>query len=229
VKADGYRNRAWRNAAVADGRWDEHGFKAQYPDETIVTPRDCDEPFNLSNHPVVYVSWYEAMAYASWLTAQLRNASDTPPQLAQVLAAGGCVRLPTDAEWVRAARGDKKSEYPWGDKADPNRANYDETEIESTSAVGCFPGGASQAHSGIEELSGNVWEWCMDEYETGAGRVVRGGGWVSYAGDCRSAYRSRSGPSSRSGNLGFRLVLAPSSTNSLEPGKSARRAERGGA
>lgn len=215
VKAGGYRNRAWWNAAVADRLWDEHGFKAQYPDETIVTPRDPGEPFNLPNHPAVRLSWYEAKAYAAWLTERLRSAADTPPQLAQVLAAGGCVRLPTEAEWVRTARGDTQRYYPWGDHDDPNCANYDETGIQATSAVGCFPGGTSYTNPGVEELAGNVLEWCMDEL--GAFRVVRGGGWILNARHCRSASRSRFVPSDRGSHLGCRLVLAPCSTNGPVP------------
>jgi formylglycine-generating enzyme required for sulfatase activity len=115
------------------------------------------------NHPVRYVTWFEATRYCQWLTEQLRTLNKTLTPLAEKLAQGWQVQLPSEAEWERAARGSKGRRYPWGDEdVASNRANYKETGIGTTSAVGCFPAGATP--EGIEELSGNVWEWTRSRY-----------------------------------------------------------------
>ena len=107
---------------------------------------------------MVYVSWHDAVAYCKWLTARLREWSGTPEPLATLLRTEDWrVILPSEAEWEKAARGTDGRVYPWGNEPDPNRANYDETGTNTTSTVGCFPHGASPY--GVEELSGNVWEW----------------------------------------------------------------------
>ena len=110
--------------------------------------------------------------------------------------------------------------YPWGKEPDSNRANYDETGIGGTSAVGCFAAGASPY--GVEEMSGNVREWCMtkwrDDYqdyqtdndaEGDAPRVVRGGSFGDDEGGVRCAFRDRYVPYYRYHFIGFRVVVAP--------------------
>ena len=110
------------------------------------------------NHPVVWVSWHDAVAYCNWLTACLREWSGTPEPLATLLRTEDWrLILPSEAEWEKAARGIDGRTYPWGNEPDLNRANYADTGINTTSTVGCFPHGASPY--GVEELSGNVWEW----------------------------------------------------------------------
>ena len=84
-------------------------------------------PFNLSNHPVVGVMWYEAVAFCRWLSVQV----------------GFEVSLPSETEWEKAARGLDGRIYPWGDTPDPEKANYGDTSIGTTSAVGAFPVGRS--------------------------------------------------------------------------------------
>ncbi|MCE7984309.1 MAG: NACHT domain-containing protein [Caldilinea sp. CFX5] len=121
---------------------------------------DLTEP---DNHPVRNVTWFEATRYCQWLTGRLRAWAKTPAPLAEKLAQGWQVMLPSEAEWERATRGSKGRHYPWGDeKVDPNRANYKETGTGTTSAVGCFPAGATP--EGVEDLSGNVWEWTRSRY-----------------------------------------------------------------
>ena len=161
----------------------------------------------LPNHPVVAVTWHRALDYCTWLTERLREWAGTPEPLATLLRKDGWqVLLPSEAEWEKAARGGDGRIYPWGKEPDPNRANYANTGIDATSTVGCFPGGAS-AH-GVEELSGNVWEWTRSlwgddwkkpsyryPYKPDDGRenldaadnihrVLRGGAFVNPLGSC---------------------------------------------
>ncbi|MBI5603966.1 MAG: SUMF1/EgtB/PvdO family nonheme iron enzyme [Deltaproteobacteria bacterium] len=132
-------------------------FKA-FVQESGHKPKDEDSLKGLENHPVVYVSWNDARAYCRWLTVQLKNSPATPEPIARrVQKEQWEIRLPTEAEWEKAARGPDGHIYPWGDQVDPNKANYGDTGIGTTSAVGCFPGGASPF--GCLDMAGNVWEW----------------------------------------------------------------------
>ena len=114
-----------------------------FVDATGYRPRSNRCLQGLSNHPVVYVDWQDAMAYAAWLTAELQQYPDKTPEPLHMLLRqpGGCITLPSEAEWEKAARGPQGHVYPWGHEPDPNRANYVSTGLGSTSAVGCFPGG----------------------------------------------------------------------------------------
>ncbi len=163
----------------------------------------------VDNHPVAYVSWDDASAYCRWLSEKFKGKGL------------GEVRLPTEAEWEKAARGTKESVYPWGNKPDINKMNYNETGIGGTSPVGCFPG--CDNPYGLLDMNGNVDEWVLDRYDKnyyanspennpqgptdGVGRVFRGGSWAYDAGYCRSAYRDWYDPDYRGDDTGFRLVL----------------------
>jgi formylglycine-generating enzyme required for sulfatase activity len=147
----------------------------------------------------------------------------TPEPLATLLREEGWViTLPSEPEWEGVARGcDDDRRYPWGVEPDPNRANYHDTGIGATSAVGCFPGGASPY--GVEDLSGNVWEWTRSLYkdylydprdgredlEAGGGRVMRGGSFDDDTWDVRCASRGWNPPDYRGGYYGFRVVVSP--------------------
>jgi formylglycine-generating enzyme required for sulfatase activity len=168
------------------------------------------------SHPVIYVSWNEAVAFCKWLSQM----------------EGKKYRLPTEAEWEYAARGTDGRMFPWGNEFTSGKmANFADartnlvwrdTSIDDgyaeTAPVGVFPLGASPF--GIEELSGNVHEWCNDWYGPyqgkertnppgpggGQQRVLRGGSWRSRMASLRSVARSSNLAAFQSNDIGFRVV-----------------------
>ena len=168
-------------------------------------------------NPVECVSWNDAVAFCKKLTERERAAGRLP--------AGYVYRLPTEAEWEYAARGGPKSKgckYSGSDDLDAV-GWYDGNSGRKT-----HPVGQKQPNElGLYDMSGNVWEWCLDWYDSGyyrkspgtdpvntagaSSRVSRGGSWYNSAGYCRAAIRDRVRPDSADSLLGFRVCLAPSS------------------
>ncbi len=135
-----------------------------FVEESGHRPEDADSLRGVDNHPVVWTWEDEAVKYSQWLTEKLREWEGTPEPLGRLLRERGWViTLPSEAQWEKAARGTDGRVFPWGNDPNPKRANYNATGIETTSAVGCFPGGASPY--GVEDLSGNVWEWCRTKWQ----------------------------------------------------------------
>ncbi len=161
-------------------------------------------PRGKEDHPVVEVSWYAAMAYAQWVGK----------------------RLPTEAEWEKAARGGLEGKiYPWGDEINVSMANYG-MHLGKTTPVGKYtPNGY-----GVYDIVGNVWEWCLDEYnenathrepiltpdgiskinnhymDTNTNRILRGGSWASSERALRVAYSGWASPNFTYYCYGFRCV-----------------------
>ncbi len=166
-----------------------------------------------ANHPVMEVSWFGAQAFCEWRTA----------------------RLPTEAEWEKAARGGLAGKpYPWGDEFNETMANFCDINCgedwadatfddgyAKTAPVGSYPANGY----GLYDMAGNVWEWLVDWYhsgfygvspennpfgpENGDFKVLRGGSWLYYADSVRTTYRGRFIPSFTSPGIGFRCALSP--------------------
>jgi formylglycine-generating enzyme required for sulfatase activity len=117
--------------------------------------------------------------------------------------------MPTEEQWQQAAQGQDQRTYPWGNAIDPDKANYTDTGIGATSAVGCFPAGTSP--SGALDMAGNVWEWTGTE----ANAVLRGGSFYFNDWFVRCAFRLDLPPSNRICSIGFRVVCGVPHTSGL--------------
>jgi sulfatase modifying factor 1 len=172
--------------------------------------REGEPPRGHGSHPVVLVRFDDALAYCAWLSESM----------------GRAVRLPTEAEWEKAARGGTDStKYPWGETCDPSHCHYLTDAADKgrrgTRLTGTYPPNGY----GLFDMIGNVWEWVSDWYgaeyyggdrtedprgpESGTLRIVRGGSWVSDDVDMlRSAYRHKVPPDTYAYSVGFRIVCA---------------------
>jgi formylglycine-generating enzyme required for sulfatase activity len=190
----GYRRRIWWNGLHNDSF-------AQRKNESERQNR------KYNNHPCENVSWYDAVAFTRWLSTNLRYT----------------ITLPTETQWEKAARGTDGRTYPWGDKYRNGYANVNEIDekrkpdthfLKTTTPVGIYPEGESPCCA--LDMSGNVWEWMLDEYQTRSSsdlsnnywRSLRGGSFYNDPDYARTAYRIRNYPDYRSEAYGFRIVCS---------------------
>ena len=204
-------NLEYKEFVRANPRWGKDRIDSRFHNGNYLKHwNGNDYPSGKANHPVVYVSWYAAVAYAKWVEK----------------------RLPTEAEWEYAARGGLVGKkYPWrGDVIDSGKANYADSGIGDSTPVGRYPPNGY----GLYDMAGNVWEWCLDEYNkdfyfisprenplSGANsvdwvinnftsvktsRVLRGGSWNSNPKNLRVANRSGDSPTKPINSYGFRCA-----------------------
>ena len=207
VAGDGYTNREY---------WTETGWAWQQENKLTQPAYWNEAQWNGDTQPVVGVSWFEAVAYCRWLSKQT----------------GHEFRLPSEAEWEKAARGPDDLIWPWGNTWEAGRSNSGEAGGKQTTPVGQYPTGASPY--GALDMAGNVWEWgatkwqtypyqLEDEYEWQAtylaadvGRVFRGGSWYGDQKSVRGAYRNYKHARYRYNDLGLRVA-----SHSLMPGSDS--------
>ncbi len=176
----------------------------QYKEFIDATKRTPPENWKGNNYPkgsgneaVIYVSWNDAVAYAAWKGK----------------------RLPTEAEWEKAARGTDGRIFPWGNKFKRKRALVDKPNKGKPGPVGKYKKGVSPY--GLFDMAGNVWEWTASNYLPYPGNkypdefygneryVVRGGSWYTDKFDAMTTFRDKFTPVSSYEDVGFRCAVSP--------------------
>jgi formylglycine-generating enzyme required for sulfatase activity len=162
-------------------------------------------PMLKEGHPVVHVSWHDARAYCDWLCGRT----------------GQAFRLPTEAEWEKAAQGPDRQAYPWGDEWDVWKCNCAERDTNDTTRVGSdSPEGDSRF--GVSDMAGNVWEWTNSlhkplPYDPDDGRedaaaegerILRGGSFKDGREQLRCAHRIHNQPRATGPEIGFRIAVS---------------------
>jgi formylglycine-generating enzyme required for sulfatase activity len=181
----GYANKKWWQFSPEGEEWRTKNPEPQPP------------TFRGEERPRERVNWFDAMAFCQWLSMKL----------------GMNITLPTDVQWIRAAQGDDKRAFPWGNTFDKQKCNTRESEIKMTTLVMRYPSGASPF--GVYDMAGNVWEWCQDLHvEAGSNgdtaaatkRLVHGGSFISPCQRAEIGFRYYLDPHSFHSTIGFRVI-----------------------
>ena len=181
---------------------------AQFAAFVTATKYQCQATLDVkakANHPVTRVTWDDAVAFCEWVTKQT----------------GVKVRLPTEAEWEKAARGSDGQTYPWGNAEPTDRLCNFNMNVSDTTPVGQYSPQGDSPYS-CADMAGNVWEWCADWFDgnyyaqspaknptgpaSGQYRVMRGGAWDIEASYVRVSLRYWCSPVDRDVGLGFRCA-----------------------
>lgn len=179
----------WRDASWWEFSEDALAWRKEHRQSEAAAFKEC------ADCPRETVSWYAAVAFTRWLSGKT----------------GEKITLPTEQQWQRAAQGDDGRMYPWGNEWNAAKCNLWESGIGATTPVAHYPAGAGPY--GVLDLSGNVWEWCLTDFNTGLAdlegmnfRVLRGGSWNDDSSHVSCAHRSRTDPGSGNFRRGFRLA-----------------------
>ena len=184
--SDGYANPQW---------WQYSGDAAKW---RAANPESKPSRFKGDDRPRENVTWYEAMAFCSWLSDKTKSN----------------ITLPTVHQWQRAARGDDDRLYPWGSEFNVERANTRESKIKMTTLVMRYEDGLSPF--GIYDMAGNAWEWCLNSGEKDSRnqggdsfRAIYGGSFISDYKRAQTNYHFNLSPEYHYATIGFRLVINP--------------------
>lgn len=179
-------------AFIADGGYQEDRYWERLAQRVTIPQKPA---FNNPTHPREMVNWWEAIAFTRWLGQRL-----------------GCdVTLPTEWEWQWAAIGSNQTMFSYGNTFDKTKCNTSESGLKGTTPVDLYPQGAS--YFGVIDMTGNVWEWCLNEYQTPEAinigsserRTVKGGSWFNPQNLARAAERTEARVGSRFHDRGFRV------------------------
>lgn len=181
---DGYRDMRWWSYSLHASAWRRKRPQAKLT--AVLGDR----------LPRTRISWFDAIAFCLWLSHR----------------SGQHITLPTEVQWQRAAQGDDGRRYPYGNTFDETRCNVRESGHGAPTPVDAYPKGVSPY--GVLDMQGNVWEWCLTEWQTdsahvegGNARALRGGAWSSVGAMVNCFYRYQNIPSVELDSIGFRPVL----------------------
>ncbi|MEO1643733.1 MAG: SUMF1/EgtB/PvdO family nonheme iron enzyme, partial [Chloroflexota bacterium] len=191
---------------LSDTRWWEELEQTQ--------PDLGNQMWKINNHPREMVNWYDSISFCRWLSWKLGSGYAVDD------IGSWLMRLPTEFEWEKAARGTDGLKYPYGNNFDKDKSNTKESGINQTTPVTQYPQGASPY--GVLDMSGNVFEWCLtapdnlqqdarkENMRSDSSRVLRGGSWSDDHLNARAAARVHFNPLYRDNLFGFRLCRPPS-------------------